>query len=103
MTRHRHADVIHAIAEGKKAQYLSDKGNWVDAVNINPISYFDMQWRIKPEPKPDIVKWSHIAKIDNGFEVALLSHAYSIKDASCNLKITYDGETNQPKSVELIK
>lgn len=44
--RHRHADVIHAWAEGEKIQY-EHRGNWCDI--DEPDWYEDANYRIKPK------------------------------------------------------
>ena len=59
---HRHADILLAIAEGKQVQFhfRSDLG-WVDFdpdTHVNPITTgYDYSWRVKPEPKPDVVRY----------------------------------------------
>jgi hypothetical protein len=59
---HKHAEVLRAIADGKVAQWRDDDADdWFQALQsdgstFNPISKPNLQWRIKPEPKPDVVK-----------------------------------------------
>jgi hypothetical protein len=44
--RHKHADVIHAWAEGAELEYLRD-GEWVG--QKNPSFHEALQWRVKPK------------------------------------------------------
>lgn len=51
-TRHKHADVIIAWAEGKTVQeFNSDTGRWTDITEKYPYWYPDRSYRIKPEKK----------------------------------------------------
>ncbi len=93
-TTHPHADVIKAWADGAQTQYYA-LGEWHDMVN-EPIWYRDQQYRIKPEPKPDFVVYPHVAqyRAENGYGRAML-----VKD---KLKLTFDGETGELKSAEVL-
>ena len=55
----KHSDVIKAIADGKPVQYQTRPSglfnDWNDSCRMNPISDPLLEWRIKPEPKPDRV------------------------------------------------
>lgn len=54
--KHKHYDMIVAWAEGKAIQRLSViYAMWEDAPNPNWDC--DFEYRIKPEPKPDVVKY----------------------------------------------
>jgi hypothetical protein len=53
MTRHKHADVLIALAEGREVEYLTDAtGKWCpqDLSFISPINRPDLEWRVKPVP-----------------------------------------------------
>ena len=52
--KHKHADLIHAWADGAKIQSKIN-GTWVDF--NEPIWIISAEYRIKPEPKPDVVKY----------------------------------------------
>ena len=52
--KHKHADLIHAWADGAKIQSKIN-GTWVDF--NEPIWINSAEYRIKPEPKPDVVKY----------------------------------------------
>ena len=56
MKKHIHADLIHAWADGAQIQSRNDiSGCWED--NRLPMWAQDTMYRIKPEPKPDVVKY----------------------------------------------
>lgn len=96
MTRHKHADVLIAIAEGKEFQFLGGNNVWMAPFDANPIRNEAWDWRIKPEPKEDIVRYIF----------ADITYGYSddeIRPDSANISITFDGETGNVKSVELLK
>jgi hypothetical protein len=102
MKPHKHADLIKAWADGAEIEgrYLNRDG-WGDwhILEGGFIWYHsNVEYRIKPEPKPDVVRY------------ALISSAYieSINLTSCayivdNIKLTFDGETGKLKSAEVIK
>ena len=52
--KHKHYDVLIAIAEGREVEFYSN-GEWVTAyVNesvTNPMTHDLLQWRVKPVPK----------------------------------------------------
>jgi hypothetical protein len=99
--RHIHADCIIAWANGAKIQcrVYEDEG-WIDVMAPNWSHSYE--YRVKPIPKPDIVKYSpdfgpgwpelypakESDKKNNGFGV---------------IKKTYDGETGKLKSVEIVE
>lgn len=93
--RHKHADLIHAWAEGADIQYRF-KDEWNDIENPSFIDCFE--YRIKPTPKPDVV-WYANPRIA-GDSCAYMSSKRLQGD---NLKLTFDGETGELKSAEVIK
>jgi hypothetical protein len=91
--RHKHADEIIAWANGAEIQlYHTDTGKWVDAPT--PL-WFDCKYRIKPEPKPDVVEHYY----------ASLYSVYPARhlDRIPNLKLTFDVETCELKAAEVLK
>ena len=91
--RHKHADLIHAWADGAKIQSKIN-GTWVDF--NEPIWINSAEYRIKPEPKPDVVhELSIMLKGNNKF-------GYGHPDYP-SLRITFDGETGKLKSAEVLK
>ena len=49
--RHKHADLIHAWAEGAIIQYKDTSGNWLDCADNEPSWYEELDYRIKPTKK----------------------------------------------------
>lgn len=109
MAEHKHAEVLRAIADGKDVQRF-ENGKWVDVDEFklynwhDPINNIDDEWRVKPEPKPD---YCFYAGYRDGKTVGNIwgedEKSYVDEDLPYRIKITIDGETNEPKSVELIK
>lgn len=95
---HIHRDVIRAWADGAQIQSKFSNKGWLD-ITDNPQWYIDTIYRVKPEPKPDSILLRRI-ELDSGKYVN--SYSYDCK-AGPNVKYIFDGETNQLKSVELIK
>ena len=90
--KHKHCELIKAWADGAQIQcksYENDK--WEDIRTPTWGEHFF--YRIKPEPKPDIVRYYEVHKEFGGLS----------KMPYHNLKATYDGETFELKSAEVIK
>lgn len=52
--RHKHADVLIAIAEGKEVEYYCKTfQTWQTPTSLNPILDDDLRWRVKPEPEAE--------------------------------------------------
>jgi hypothetical protein len=85
MTRHKHADVIIAWAEGKEIEiFHNTSGKWVPMLTNQPCWDLDSLYRIKPEPKQDfrVRLWNN-----NAFKPFYLT-------------FVFDGETKEFKTVE---
>lgn len=98
--KHPHYDVIVAWAAdiSKAVQFRdADHQPWIDAQGI-PSFRPAVQYRLKPEPKPDVVK-KYMCSMKDG-------HPY-IRNAEhwqeANLSLTFDGETCALKGVELLR
>ena len=90
--RHIHADLIIAWANGAQIQFrYSTSDEWADSKN--PSWSTHIQYRIKPEPKPDIVMYFEVRK----------PYGEILPNPFHNIKATYDGETGGLKSAEVIK
>ena len=96
MKEHKHAEVLRAIADGKTVQRRYPNDDWVDYVAKWHCSILDcsetVEWRVKPEPKPDVVKYLTVSKVMG------LSH----QDLSSNVVAIFCGDTGRLKSLELI-
>jgi hypothetical protein len=96
-TPHKHAELIKAWADGATIEWQASNGNWM--VDKEPNwGYPNARYRIKPEPKPDIVRWVYGNQ----------SMGYRSFDGACfehtqpNLKLTFDGETGKLKTAEVL-
>ena len=101
--KRKHYYLILAWANGAEIEYLDGK-TWIDMTV--PKWYEEVEYRIKPESKPDIVLYANVQNADIR-QYGILSNANTllcIKSYGLepNMKITYDGNTNEPKAVELI-
>lgn len=91
--RHKHADLIHAWAEGAEIECSLTGRNW--ATTHRPDWNESIFYRIKPEKKPDVVVEGAIR-----FEgTSILALDYG---AEPNLRATFSGE-NKLLKVEVIK
>ena len=108
--KHKHAELIKAWADGAIIEGISPSRGidwWM--VESNPDwANTEVEYRIKPEPKPDLVMYSRVLSMqehkDGGY-YAWVSNAYT-QMPSCkndNLKLTFDGETGELKSAEVLK
>jgi len=98
--KHKHAELIKAWADGAiiEARYQKADG-WTEWKKEEGgfIWYVGgAEYRIKPEPKPDIVRFEGVT-LDSVSKLVFFSY-----DAD-NLKLTFDGETGELKSAEVIK
>lgn len=97
-TKHKHYKLIVAWSEGAKIQVRNlESDEWYDA--DTPLWWNDREYRIKPEPKPDVVLYSFVPDNTKAGEVAIFTN---YKTNYQNIKIVVDGETGKLKSVEKI-
>ena len=91
MAKHKHADLIIAWANGAEIEYFYDPlEKWCTAGK--PYWEKNILFRIKPEPKPDVVLMFYTKT----------NWMIGVDSRNANLKITYDGETGEPKTAEII-
>jgi len=88
--KHKHADLIHAWADGAEIQWKNRNGQWEDMGE--PLWNENHEYRIKPEPKPDIVMYFEIRK----------PYGEILPSPFHNIKATYDGETGALKLAEVL-
>lgn len=106
MKPHKHSELIKAWADGAQIQVKNDNDGWDDCWQNKPMWDEGYRYRIKPEPKPDIVakgiiEWggntaNGVADYDTDFRV-------SEHWETDNIKLTFDGETGELKSAEVLK
>lgn len=88
---HVHAALIKAWADGAQIQYrLRSWDDWKDIAN----PYWDavIEYRIKPEPKPQTIREYKLFDDGTAWEAPM----------NANIRATFDGETGKLKSVEMI-
>lgn len=105
MKEHKHAEVLRAIADGKEVQFFNECWHTFNQdYHASPLSNPGeiRAWRVKPEPKPD---YCFYAGYNNNYGCGSLFVSRDCITSSWDykIKITIDGETNEPKSVKLIK
>jgi hypothetical protein len=94
MKPHKHAELIKAWADGAEIEYrMIGTEKWVQ-LDI-PSWFADEEYRIKPEQKPDEVHF-YQALFDD-------LDAHRVNADYANLKLTFDGETGELKSAEMLK
>jgi hypothetical protein len=102
--KHKHADLIHAWADGAQIQWRDPKDDehWSDIKIPNWLE--DCEYRIKPEPKPDVVIRFYLES--NSLVGHRFSEAYTDNDLINKHSVimcTFDGETKTLKSVVVLK
>jgi hypothetical protein len=91
-----------AWAEGKTIQNFNDRRNCWEDLTGDPYWVNSFQYRIKPESKPDAVRYITIeatSSCGQEFVQVFVSGKY----ISPNLRLTFSGETGQLKSAEVLK
>ena len=88
--KHKHADVIIAWANGAQIQVKAHNVVWED--RENPVWSVDREYRIKPEPKPDVVERVLLWRIDR----------CGMTQPVGEFRLVTDGETGKLKSAEVL-
>lgn len=100
--KHKHADLIHAWADGAQIQSKNPDETWVDI--SEPIWINSAEYRIKPEPKPDVVVYSRVVGKFligcDGIEIQQL--ILRLHADNPNIKYTFGGEWGNLKSAEVL-
>jgi hypothetical protein len=97
MKPHKHAKEIKAWADGAEIEYFDI--SWVEwRLTEYPNWGENTKYRIKPQPKPDVVLYTRITNCG----IAHLSDRKSI-DCGHNLKLTICGEHGWLVSAEVIE
>jgi hypothetical protein len=110
MAEHKHAAVLRAIADKgfeaaqggvvgpKETVWMAAAGAW------NPLTHPYHEWRIKPEPKPDVVRYVNIYSNGVGGSYANPTDA-AAGSGDCRvgvIRYVFDGETGKLKSAEVL-
>ena len=102
-TPHKHADLIKAWADGAEIEFYDQRYNEHRWKLCGEYPYFqpEVEFRIKPEPKPDVVFYGRI--LMPYFDAPPRVNGLGLMQGSLdNLKFVFDGTTGQLKSVEVL-
>jgi hypothetical protein len=94
--KHKHYDLIVAWAAGKEVQFKSSDNTW-EFVGVCPLWVENFEYRIKPTPKPDVVK--HFL-CDFAHCTVMFSDEARYRK---NLRLIFDGESGELTSAEVLK
>lgn len=103
-TPHTDADLLRAVADGKQMQ-RKEWNEWVDCTHETALVRISMGMptRVKPEPKPDVVRFmvcdEHTGLVT--FEMAQ-DFISRFPGFSGIVRVVIDGETNKVKSTEVV-
>ena len=99
-TPHKHAALIKQWADGAEIEYRDENHRW-NRVSM-PHWDYDTIYRVKPEPKPDVVRYACL-DIDCNNKVTARSNFFSVSALRCdNLKVVFDGETGELKDAQVL-
>lgn len=99
---HIHAEFIKAWADGAEIEYLVGGVEW-RPIGTEPCWFPYSTFRIKPEPKPDVVYYGVFEeKHVRNHRIDLESYFTKFHDAGDQIKLTFDGETGKLKKAEVL-
>ena len=103
MTPHKHHDLIVAWAKGADIQWY-DGSTWI--TTPHPGWATQHSYRIKPEPKPDVILYGCVVKKHwTEYEEegsVFICNIDTLKIKTDNVKFIFDGETGKLKKAEVI-
>ena len=100
-TPHKHEALIKAWAEGATIECFSiNQQKWV--TQFSPYWFTNHFYRIKPEPKSDVIIYGTIQEEEDTCFSHKLLHSCKVKDKFDNIKLTFDGETGKLKAAEVL-
>lgn len=97
---HIHAELIKAWADGAVIERYAGRLKGEAIWNPCPKPTWDSSYvyRIKPTPKPDIVKWANL-NIRKDIYNSLNLRVQEVGQGDANVKVIFDGETEELKEV----
>lgn len=102
--RHKHADAIIAWANGAQIEGQAEWEKDVWRLLTNPQFVDNWRYRVKPVPKPDVVRYRGIPYVDTTGSHGVWAEKKQVDSKAIAIeKITYDGETGKIKSIELVE
>jgi hypothetical protein len=93
--KHKHAELIKAWADGAEIEWRAGIDIWVEV--SSPQWDGEREFRIKPEPKPDVVLYAYSS------DYIGMTHIRWATKAEANLELIYDGDTLKLKGSQVIK
>lgn len=99
---HKHAEIIKAWADGAEVQFRRYGEIVWKGIGEQPCWFDDIEYRIKPAPKPDVVMTRAVGIYRMPSEAdphGLLSVGVF---GAPNVRFVFDGETKELKSVEVL-
>lgn len=97
---HKHAELIKAWADNPKLKLqwreLGIVENWID-VTGSPAWSINVEYRIKPEPKPDVVVLGML-ELEGDGDLSVCVDGFGRWD-NINIKAVFDGETKRLKDL----
>ena len=101
-TPHVHSAIIKAWADGATIQVLAGQAGWIDCKNNTPEWNLQNSYRVKPKPKPDVIRYARL-DIDCHGTVTARGNYFTVDCHACdNLVVIFDGETGKLKSAEVV-
>ncbi len=102
---HKHRDLIIAWANGAEIEerYVSkhEETSWSDFKDGLWMTDDEFEYRIKPRPKPDVVRYYHEQYMN--MEVKECGREKKAEFYTDVLELTWDGETGKLKSAKVLK
>lgn len=103
MKPHKHAELIKAWADGAEIEYKNVQHGWVTCSPEGMFWDVGGEYRIKPEPKPDVEKF-FILEANPILGLRLNEIAGFKKQPHEDwIRVVFDGETAKMKSAEVLK
>lgn len=111
---HKHAEVIKAWADGKIVQERimrhGEWQGWKDVVSHAPTFWTDSCYEFRIKPVPPQVIYAHVKKTTKYSAQILITCEHNWNEEGkpsytlpANVMLTFDGETEELKSVEIVK
>ena len=97
-TPQKHATLIRAWADGAEIEFQRTNDIW--AATNPPAWSNDVEYRIKPEPKPDVTRYVNTYQI-SGHETKAKAVEGACGGSRGIMRVTFDGETGNLKSAEV--
>lgn len=107
---HPNHDIVVAYLEGKLVQYRDIRNNkrWYDLIPVTrignnfPTFTPDLEYRIKPEVKPDIIRDCYVEGRYSGTKSFKWSIVEFREDDIINLRLVFDGNTGELKGAVVL-